>query len=161
MQTGIGAEGATSAPAIASTSSSSTSNGFPFNATAQNKTVVPRSVPTSPRPVPAKGKNLQLGATKAATNTVLLAAEWAEEEGTTDAWDGDLMDVNADTDDWSTCNKSSLVFLSDRRCILGAFETAPITTPPTDQTDDNGMVFKDYSSSFSLSNIFLRRLGGI
>jgi hypothetical protein len=34
-----------------------------------------------------------------------LADEWAEEAEaeveTTNAWDGDLMDVNADADDWS------------------------------------------------------------
>lgn len=101
MQTGIGAEGPTSAPATAAVPSTSNSNGFPFSPVVQNKPAVTQSVPSSPQPTAGKGKGLQLGATKTTTNADLLAVEWAEEEGTTDAWDGDLMDVNADADDWS------------------------------------------------------------
>lgn len=46
---------------------------------------------------------MQLGASRPHVD----AAEWLDETeaevGTTNAWDGDLMDVNADTDDWSEC----------------------------------------------------------
>ena len=47
---------------------------------------------------------MQLGASKTSI-TLASSDEWIEETeaevGTTNAWDGDLMDVNADGDDWS------------------------------------------------------------
>jgi len=62
------------------------------------------SAPGTPKPAPSKGNALHLGASKTQPSQAgieALAAEWAEDEETIDAWDGDLMDVNADADDWS------------------------------------------------------------
>ncbi|KZT32860.1 ARM repeat-containing protein [Sistotremastrum suecicum HHB10207 ss-3] len=67
----------------------------------------------------AKGKAMQLGASKTSSNaaqsSLAAASAWADEivaSTGADAWDGDLMDVNADADDWS------------------AFETAPVPAAP-------------------------------
>ena len=66
---------------------------------------VPRTSPVSA----GKMKAMQLGTSKISASGPsaidALAAEWADETeaevGTTNAWDGDLMDVNDDADDWS------------------------------------------------------------
>ena len=57
------------------------------------------STQTSPPPVPSgsKPRGMQLGAHKTSVPSALPGG-LAEEA----RWGGDLMDVNADTDDWST-----------------------------------------------------------
>ncbi|GJJ06594.1 hypothetical protein Clacol_000787 [Clathrus columnatus] len=116
MQTGIGAENSASAPATAAILSSPSTSPFAVAAQSTQINSIAHSVPTSPRPT--IGKGMQLGATKTTKFTDQFTAQWTEEE-TTDAWDGDLMDVNADADDWS------------------AFETAPTNQTPIVHIDDN------------------------
>ena len=62
-----------------------------------------------PTQISSKAKAMQLGASRTSTTaaTPVDPAEWLDEAeaevGTTNAWDGDLMDVSADADDWSKC----------------------------------------------------------
>lgn len=73
-----------------------------------------------------KGKGLQLGANKQPYRGVSdLAAELEREAaaGMGDAWgdergEEDLMDVNADADDWSKFGSSSYLVGSDRNCLI-------------------------------------------
>lgn len=63
------------------------------------------------------------------SSTLSHAAEWAAEAEveTSNPWgNDDLMDVNADQDDWS---EMAFCFHANRRTLiydLGAFETAPV-----------------------------------
>lgn len=108
MQTGIGGAD-TSVPTTTISSSSTTiANGNHLTP----PTILPfASSPGGSQVSSGKAKALQLGANKVSnsvgTPVDSLATEWLEETeaevGTTNAWDGDLMDVNADADDWSEC----------------------------------------------------------
>jgi SCY1-like protein 1 len=109
MQTGIGgAEAATSAAPPASVIPISNGAILPSPA-AKLSFSVSSAAGTSHELTgagPGKGKPMQLGASKVASGSSAVSinafvSEWTDEEGTTDAWDGDLMDVNADADDWS------------------------------------------------------------
>ncbi|RDX48021.1 ARM repeat-containing protein [Lentinus brumalis] len=78
------------------------------------------SGPTRSLTSPSKGKGMQLGATKVLSHASAIP-DWAEEAAaemetsSTNPWgNGDLMDVNADEDDWS------------------AFETAPAASTAAD-----------------------------
>lgn len=80
---------------------------------------------------------MQLGASKSPASARILdgwaeeaAAEAeAEEASNANSWGSDdLMDVNADQDDWSECS-----FLYERQSqrrstLIGAFESAPVQT---------------------------------
>ena len=67
------------------------------------------SGPTRSLTSPSKGKGMQLGATKVPSNIPGGIPDWAEEaaaevdtsSGTNPWGNDDLMDVNADEDDWS------------------------------------------------------------
>ena len=93
---------------------------------------------------PAKINQRQQKETSSLADT--LAAEYEDEEDSVgDAWgDGDLMDVNADTDDWSeSVGRSSRggFGLYPDKLVKGAFEAAPTpmeVTRPTTATSVNG-----------------------
>ncbi|KAF8530473.1 armadillo-type protein [Hysterangium stoloniferum] len=112
MQTDIGGtERPTSAPlpsAPASTISISNGATLPLPTAGLSVSLAPGGLTGA-----GTKKGMQLGASKATSGSSTASvnafvSEWADEEETTNAWDGDLMDVNADADDWS------------------AFETAPV-----------------------------------
>lgn len=70
------------------------------------------SKPTLPA---SKARGMQLGANKTPANVAAAVelAEWDAQDEThtaVDAWGGDLMDVNADADDWSM---ALLIFLGN------------------------------------------------
>lgn len=113
MQTEIGGvERSTSAPPVTLTPAQSSS--ALYSNPSEPNLPFPGTTPVTPQAVSStKTKALQLGGSKShPTPSVLddLAAEWAEEEGTTNAWDGDLMDVNADADDWSEFSTLIMLF---------------------------------------------------
>ena len=71
---------------------------------------------------------MQLGGSHVAS-TLSHAVEWAAEaeDGTSNPWgNDDLMDVNADQDDWSEIVFCPLTKLQISTSDPGAFETAPI-----------------------------------
>ncbi|KAG6898142.1 hypothetical protein C0992_004858 [Termitomyces sp. T32_za158] len=91
--------------------------------------------PTSSPSLPSRPKGMQLGTNKvpSSTTSVILAEQWVDE--TTDSlrienpWgNDDLIDVNADEDDWSRHPILNAAHLLTRD--LGAFETAPAFASP-------------------------------
>lgn len=91
-------------------------------------------------PTPSKSKAMQLGAHKvpasvaAAAMVEQLAEEAAAAEGEGNPWgNDDLIDVNADDDDWS--GFFIMLFASWTKQCIGAFETAQPTVTPSNELD--------------------------
>lgn len=113
----------------------------PINPSAQTPVNVSFSAPPTPaleRPMTIKVKAMQLGSkSSSALPTHTLADELAEEISaaeTANAWGSDdLIDVNADADDWS------------------AFETAPVSPPPISVVASGSTMSSSSLSSLSTS----------
>ena len=95
---------------------------------------------------------MQLG--KKDTSSSALVAELTEEVVTEEAdsnpWaTDDLIDINADQDDWSEWSIRALIDYADIRTPGGAFETAPVASvqPVTMSLDD---VFRSFAAGTSL-----------
>nr|VWP01486.1 ESCRT-II complex subunit VPS22 [Ganoderma boninense] len=97
----------------------------------------------------SKGKGMQLGATKLPASASSSIPDWAEEaaaevdtsSGTNPWGNDDLMDVNADEDDWSKCAASFVVLKGSIhvRVSIGAFETAAPAPPAASEPTDFGL----------------------
>ena len=147
--------GNTLAPATSSTSSSSGGSKFGTTRMQSDMGLVPGGMSTS------KSKSMQLGATKLPASVSSSIPDWAEEAAAeVDASAGanpwgndDLMDVNADEDDWSECAPAHRSRLEGGVLIIpisiGAFETAapapPAVSEPTDfgfgSVHSSGMIY--------------------
>ncbi|CDO75531.1 hypothetical protein BN946_scf184871.g12 [Trametes cinnabarina] len=154
----LGANGMSSLKGNANALFSSTVPPPLLTSTFSSPTTVPtRSMTTATTGGSSKSKGMQLGATKVPTSAASSIPDWAEEAAaeiessqSSNPWgNDDLMDVNADEDDWSECIRTAPAPAAQPSGLgFGSIPAQSKATTPT-APDPWGISYstKSYSSS--------------